>query len=341
MAQQNAIVNGTLSFKGAFAGQATLQAQPIGGNLTFQLPNIPPTNGQLISGTVNGNTVILGWANPQSLSNIPLSALAQSGATSGQVIEWNGSAWVASTTVPGAGTVTSVALTVPGSILAVGGSPITGAGTLAVTLQTQSPNQVWAGPVSGGAAAPAFRLLIAADLPLSALTTAANISATAATGINIVNSTSGDIDITQSGSGIVLISGPNSSSIRIASNGMLLTPGTSQATTIRSPRFTGEVLDNVNAGAAHTGQLLAADNTAGNLIWTDSVQVNSIAAVTSSDLTLSTSGSNKVRIAPATVVNISNVPGPYANNAAATGAGLVAGDVYYTQTDPRTLAVVF
>ena len=63
------------------------------------------------------------------------------------------------------GTVTSVALTMPTAIFDVAGSPITGSGTLAVTLDTQSANQVFAGPTSGGAATPAFRTLVAADIP--------------------------------------------------------------------------------------------------------------------------------------------------------------------------------
>ena len=64
----------------------------------------------------------------------------------------------------GTGTVTSVALTVP-SIFSVSGSPITVAGTLAVTLANQSANKVLAGPTGGGAAAPTFRALVAADIP--------------------------------------------------------------------------------------------------------------------------------------------------------------------------------
>jgi hypothetical protein len=64
----------------------------------------------------------------------------------------------------GGGTVTSVALTVP-SGLSVAGSPITGAGTLAVTENTQSANTVKAGPASGGAATPGYRALVAADIP--------------------------------------------------------------------------------------------------------------------------------------------------------------------------------
>jgi hypothetical protein len=62
----------------------------------------------------------------------------------------------------GAGTVTSVALTVPG-IFTVAGSPVTTSGVLAVTLQTQNANLIWAGPVSGGATYPIFRNIVNAD----------------------------------------------------------------------------------------------------------------------------------------------------------------------------------
>lgn len=64
----------------------------------------------------------------------------------------------------GVGTVTQVAMTVP-SLLTIAGSPITSSGTLALGLASQSANCVVAGPVSGGAAAPGCRALVAADLP--------------------------------------------------------------------------------------------------------------------------------------------------------------------------------
>lgn len=63
-----------------------------------------------------------------------------------------------------AGTVTSVGLSAP-SWLTVSGSPITTYGTLALSATSQAPNMVLAGPASGGAAAPTFRALVAADLP--------------------------------------------------------------------------------------------------------------------------------------------------------------------------------
>lgn len=65
----------------------------------------------------------------------------------------------------GGGTVTSVALTAPGAVFSVAGSPIAGAGTLALTFQTQAANAVWAGATSGGAATPTFRALVDADVP--------------------------------------------------------------------------------------------------------------------------------------------------------------------------------
>lgn len=65
----------------------------------------------------------------------------------------------------GAQGVTSVGMTVPGALLTVSGSPVTGSGTLAVTLPSQSANTVFAGPASGGSATPTFRALTIADVP--------------------------------------------------------------------------------------------------------------------------------------------------------------------------------
>lgn len=63
----------------------------------------------------------------------------------------------------GGGTVTSVGLSLP-AIMTVSGSPVTTSGTLTGTLATQTANTVWAGPTSGGAAAPTFRALTFADM---------------------------------------------------------------------------------------------------------------------------------------------------------------------------------
>lgn len=62
------------------------------------------------------------------------------------------------------GSVSSVAVTVPAEF-SVSGSPVTTTGTIAITKATESANTVWAGPTTGAAAQPAFRALVAADLP--------------------------------------------------------------------------------------------------------------------------------------------------------------------------------
>ena len=63
----------------------------------------------------------------------------------------------------GGGTVTSVGMTVP-SGFTVTGSPVTGSGTLAVSLDSQAKNKVLASP-SGAAGIPSFRVLDASDIP--------------------------------------------------------------------------------------------------------------------------------------------------------------------------------
>lgn len=61
------------------------------------------------------------------------------------------------------GTVTSVALSAP-SFLSVAGSPITGTGTLALSLANQGAGLVFAAP-AGATGAPSFRALVSTDLP--------------------------------------------------------------------------------------------------------------------------------------------------------------------------------
>ena len=66
----------------------------------------------------------------------------------------------------GGGTVTSVALSLPG-MFNVSGSPVTTAGTLTAALANQSANTFFVGPTSGAAVAPTFRLIAwNNDLPL-------------------------------------------------------------------------------------------------------------------------------------------------------------------------------
>jgi hypothetical protein len=67
--------------------------------------------------------------------------------------------------IGGSGAVTSVGLALP-SDWTVTGSPVTGSGTLTGAYAAQPANYIHAGPTSGGAAAPTWRALVGADLPL-------------------------------------------------------------------------------------------------------------------------------------------------------------------------------
>jgi len=81
--------------------------------------------------------------------------------------------------------VTSVTLNLPVSILSVVGSPIAGgAGIITASLVTQAPNTVWAGPPSGGAAAPTFRALVSTDIPSALSLSMLGISGTTLLGTN-------------------------------------------------------------------------------------------------------------------------------------------------------------
>lgn len=64
----------------------------------------------------------------------------------------------------GGGGVSSVGLALPGEF-AVSGSPVTSSGTLTGAWNNQLANRVFAGPNTGAPATPAFRALVAADIP--------------------------------------------------------------------------------------------------------------------------------------------------------------------------------
>ena len=108
-------------------------------------PTTPPVRGDLITG--------------QAVA--PLWKRLAKG-TPGQVLGCDADdvKWVAA---PATG-VTSVGLVLPAEF-DVTGSPVTGAGDLTGAWADQDANKVLAGPTSGAADAPAFRALVAADIP--------------------------------------------------------------------------------------------------------------------------------------------------------------------------------
>lgn len=132
MAQQNAVINGQLTFTGSLAQQVSIASQPIGGNLLLLFPNILPSAGQTMNAVlVDGNVVTLGWANPVGAD---------------------------------VGDINSITLAVP-TELSVAGSPLTSSGTLTLSWGSASGNWVIASPAGGGSGAYAGRALVALDIP--------------------------------------------------------------------------------------------------------------------------------------------------------------------------------
>jgi hypothetical protein len=149
------------------------------------------------------------------------------------------------------GTVQFVALTMPGDLFSVAGSPITTSGTFAVTLASQSPNQVLAGPAAGAVgAAPSFRALVAADLPVVPVAKGGTgLSATPANGqIDIGNGTGFVRTTITSSTGISVTNGAGS--ISIGNSGVLSLSGGTTGLTPASP----------TAGAVTLGGTLAVAN---------------------------------------------------------------------------------
>jgi hypothetical protein len=136
----------------------------------------PGTNGYVL--TSGGAGADPSWLGVSAVTSVATSGAGISGGpitgTGTLTVQWNaGSVATIGTglslsggtlTATGGGTVTSVGLTVPAD-MTVTGSPVTGAGTLAVTRTTQAANLVLAGPSSGAAAVPTYRALVTADMP--------------------------------------------------------------------------------------------------------------------------------------------------------------------------------
>ena len=151
-------------------GSAWVAVGPSGTSNATEIQSIAvsataPTTGQVLeyNGTEYVPSTLIPSANATEIQGVAVSATSP---TTGQILEYNGTDWMPTTPGAGSGTVTSVAVTVP-SRQSVSGSPITSSGTLAITDNTQSANEVFAGPVSGSAAAPGFRAIVAADLPVA------------------------------------------------------------------------------------------------------------------------------------------------------------------------------
>lgn len=143
--------------------------------------------------------------------SVTMAKINQSGATTNQVIQWNGSAWVPASLAAG-GTVTSVGLSLP-AIFSVSGSPVTSSGSFSVSLASQSANTFWAAP-NGSGGAPTFRTFVNNDLPTSGVGAGTYPSVTvndrgivtaATSTVNLATQTTGTLPAARGGLGITTV----------------------------------------------------------------------------------------------------------------------------------------
>lgn len=136
----------------AGAANGTNGAQPAFRTLVYKdFDSLNLTFGQFLAG-----------ANASS-TPVPTSILAGSGIIINQT---DGTITIsASINASNIGTVTSVGLSLPGTVFSVSNSPVTLMGTLTGSFINQAANTVFAGPTTGGALAPTFRNMVLADLP--------------------------------------------------------------------------------------------------------------------------------------------------------------------------------
>jgi hypothetical protein len=141
------------TFRALVAGDIPALAYVTGTSLTANQPVFGNGSSAIIVGTKRGNTTVAQMADNTTAP------------TTGHLAVFDANGNITDGGAPsGGGSVTSVGLSLPAEIT-VTGSPVTTSGTLTGAWATQSANKVFSGPTSGGAATPAFRSLVAADIP--------------------------------------------------------------------------------------------------------------------------------------------------------------------------------
>lgn len=174
---------------------------------------------------------------------------------------WNGwTLYVTGGGGGGSGTVTSVALALPSSVFTVSGSPVNVMGTLTGAFNNQNANTVFAGPATGAAAAPAFRALVAADIPSLPYGTG-TVTSVGMTGDNVIfNTVVGGSPFTGSGTLVpallvqtpnVILAGPASGATSLAPTFRAIVAGdlpTSGIANVLYNNISGQAISYTNSG---------------------------------------------------------------------------------------------
>jgi hypothetical protein len=154
------------------------------------------------------------------LSGITFTQWGSSGCAANNAPVYDGANWVCSGVGTGNGTVTSVGLSAP-AMFTVAGTPVTGTGTLALTLAAQTANTVFAGPTGGGAAAPTFRALVNADFPLTGVAAGTYAKVTLNTA-GIATAAATDIDLTTDVAATILPMANGGTGVAVSADDTLL-----------------------------------------------------------------------------------------------------------------------
>lgn len=153
-------ITGTLA---TLAGIETLS------NKTLVLPETDIISVQDKVRLVDNGSYAVGLKAPTSLTADYTLVFPPDDGDVGQLLSTDGSGTLGWVTVGGTGTVTSVDVTVPPSILLATGGPVTTAGTIDLSLIDQVANTIFSGPTSGPNGTPSFRPLELADIPVTQL----------------------------------------------------------------------------------------------------------------------------------------------------------------------------
>jgi hypothetical protein len=166
---------GTVTSVGlSMPGEFSVSGSPVTGSGTITVSKAVESKNKVYSGPVSGVDAVPAFRAIDP-ADLPIATAAALGAVEvdGTTINVTGGGVISAAHT---GTVTSVALSMPGEF-SVSGSPVTSSGTFTVTKANETANTLYAGPASGAATAPTFRTLVPADLPIATTSTLGAVEA--------------------------------------------------------------------------------------------------------------------------------------------------------------------
>lgn len=294
--------------------------------------------GSVVNGTWTGNTIGSAYGGAGTLTGLlkangsgtvsaAVSSVDYAPATSGtSILYGNGSGGFSGVNIgtglsfaggvlsaSAAGTVTSVGLSLPGSMFTISGSPVTGSGTLSASFASQSAGQFFAGP-SGSSGTPSFRSIVSADIAgsftgitgvgtLTAGTWNATAIGTQYGGLGANNSASSGVPLFATG--VVTMTSTNGTGNFVRATGAA----------IGTPAITGGTIDNAVIGGTTRA---AVNGTTGNFNSTlttnvtgstQCLQANSSGVVSGTGSSCAVAAANRATLSNTTRSGISTTSG--------------------------------